>query len=419
MSKRNSKYEQKLKMLQADLSPLEGLSGINIRLRKFGRCLNVIELNEVFNKLKESLQNDKIDMDVCLDYEEWCDDSKWNFKRESISSDSDDIYDVKTLVNRMQDYKPDENCKICNPDNRDKIQTGLSTISSKIFISEEELDEIFYNGITKLTETLKDVHEKTLYKTWTTEAYINLSHKYQNESEKKMGFLNRLRHDFQDWKNHQLEIELDDLIDYRGSLIVRLLNSEFCSCCDKDFKIKDTDRDKYREETEHCSVLRNIDDQLLKRYAYLRRIFTFDSKLYRMVNEEKLGKHIYMNRMNLIDDEIYEFYQLINIISMMQKEMVFDEARPKDDDLENLVWYNLRQAGIVDYQNQPIRLSLEEKGILAREIANVLHINNVWSYSAKKWNEDKESLRKAYERKAGNGGGGDIMAKFRKAIGLT
>lgn len=418
MSKRNSIYEHKLKMLLSDLSPLDGLSALNIRLRKFGRCMNVVELNEVFGKLKESLRNDVIDMDDCLDYGEWCDEDKWAFKRETPCAENDICYDVKSLINRMQDYKPDFNSKISIPENREKIQTSLSIISSRIFMPDEELDEIFYNGIKKLKDVLKYLYEKTPYKTWTSEAFINLSQKYKCESEKKWVFLNRLRRDFQDWKNHQLDIELDDLIDYRGKLILRLLNCELCSCCDKDFKIKDTDRHKFLEEMKHCSPLTGMDDILLKRYAYLRRIFSFDGKLYRMVNVEKLGKHIYMNRMNLTDDEIYEFFLLINIVNVVQNDMTFDDVRPDDDDRVSLAWYNLRQADIVDYQNQPINLSLEEKGVLAKELANALKIKKVWAHFAEIWNMDKESLRKAYERNMNKDGTGDLIIKYQKAIGL-
>jgi len=382
--------------------------------------MNLGEVNALFEDLRDRLDNGELIMDDCVDYEMWSDEKKWSFNQAQTKIRKFDFNDdIIGLMNQMNEYRSSDNNNFSKYEIRDKLKTAISVITSRKFLSDDDLDDLCTGGFRKLIKLLNEIHQKTLYLNPTAESYIKLSSEYRNLALRKLSKSSiDMGKDFQRWKNRHLEFDVDDLVEYRGKLIKVLLNSDVCKGCENEFRVKDTDALKYRNELRECDELSELDNVLFKRYAYFRRIFAFDGKLYRIIDEAKLGKHIYMNRYLLTDDDICSFYHTITMIQNVQKEMVFEEARPADNDREGILWYNLRKAGIVDYEYQPISLDLEERGVLAKEIANALHISNVWSYSAKKWNADKEQIRKAYDRKMKKVGTSELMNKYQKAIGL-
>ena len=64
---------------------------------------------------------------------------------------------------------------------------------------------------------------------------------------------------------------------------------------------------------------------------------------------------------------------------------------------ENL-FEKLREAGMVDGQMQPLKLTNAEKGMLAFELAGRLGIQNQWQVFATLWGTTSGALRSAYNR---------------------
>ena len=67
---------------------------------------------------------------------------------------------------------------------------------------------------------------------------------------------------------------------------------------------------------------------------------------------------------------------------------------PQAEDL----FEKLREAGMVDAQMQPLKLTNAEKGMLAFELAGRLDIQNQWQVFATLWGTTPGALRSAYNR---------------------
>ena len=93
----------------------------------------------------------------------------------------------------------------------------------------------------------------------------------------------------------------------------------------------------------------------------------------------------------LNDEDLVE----IHVEPNSDKDSLPEELRSKkaDEIKEKLI-----TAGVLDANWQPINLSRSKKGELARQLATLLNINNVWKFFGKLWKFDSEQLRTAFNQ---------------------
>jgi len=82
-----------------------------------------------------------------------------------------------------------------------------------------------------------------------------------------------------------------------------------------------------------------------------------------------------------------------------------------------LLMKKLSNAGLLTNDWKPVELSIAERGYLAGEISDRLHINAKWKVFGKLWNENPETLRQGNYKAAGQTKTSIFIEKLKKILG--
>lgn len=91
-------------------------------------------------------------------------------------------------------------------------------------------------------------------------------------------------------------------------------------------------------------------------------------------------------------------------------------AEPLDTPEAEALLDKLSAAGIVDECWQPVGLTGEQKGLLASEVAGLLHIRALWQFFGLLWDESPNTLRSYFNKGMGSAAGGRFLDRLKDAL---